>query len=730
MKQWPKKFLSRFVFDQHGGVSIYLIIVTILLFLFNAVLIDYVRILVAQAQTENAAQAAARSTLASFDAGAHRYELFGMSPRIDATETFRGAFKRNLSIQEDGYFQFVDTKMEEAATSVKTSRPLSDPVVLKHQILEAMKYRAPIEFTKLIYKRFIGLSDAMHQASAFTDTMNAIKDDVASREKALDDVARLLKEARNQLVGIQDEVTSRDDRSEFPEIRNLNDIVKFFRKYESALPSEDDRSCKSSLQVQCDSSGDKGTAMAYEDHSLRLLGNVLEITNSGREKLSQAIIQLNRAKGLNNQINQTIKEHKDIKDKYYAAASSKSNGAGSTPSELKKVRQSVDDLVLKSKFFSVNEKNIKEALEKVGSQRKGGVLKQVNQFRMEVRRIEGSTEERLRDLEDVTERKFSSAMDAIKKAVTQFQTTRDQKNKNKAEQFTEAQRQRAEKQLRLMKQNLAEAVRNAAEDQQIYNQLQKLVEKYGEANSGFEKLKMEDPEETADAAMSIVDQLFKALGSFLEKSRNKIYVDEYILTYFTCSKPTGRPEDYLFRNREVEYILYGIPKSHANYQAALFELFAVRFALNFVESFTKPLVRAASSLPPPFNIEAILIAALSYSFENTFADLKRLQRGYSVSFISIGKYDLIDTFYNDYLRFFLFMNSGDKDRLRRIMAVIEHNSRENLTQTSTYIMAKARSSVKLWFIPGIEKLLGKAGVLNGEVRNNSYYITEEIYYSY
>lgn len=64
------------------------------------------------------------------------------------------------------------------------------------------------------------------------------------------------------------------------------------------------------------------------------------------------------------------------------------------------------------------------------------------------------------------------------------------------------------------------------------------------------------------------------------------------------------------------------------------------------------------------------------------------------------------------------------------MALIEHNTGADLTKLPTYINGEASTSVKLWFLPGVTKMLGQTGAITGRVENGRYFIDKEINYSY
>ncbi len=145
MKMWLKRGFRKFVINENGAVSIYAIMITLLLFIFNAVLIDYIRIMTAEREADRAAQAAIRSVMSSYDSGVKSYGLFGFDGDADAI--FQDAFEKNLDVSDNDIFNFVllNPVSDSVSTNINGDRMLANSEAITHQILEDMKYVAPIE---------------------------------------------------------------------------------------------------------------------------------------------------------------------------------------------------------------------------------------------------------------------------------------------------------------------------------------------------------------------------------------------------------------------------------------------------------------------------------------------------------------------------------------------------------------------------------------------------------
>jgi hypothetical protein len=204
--------------SQKGTVSIYFMIIFVAIFLFNAVLIDYARIYAAKREGDMATRAVVRSVLSSFDKDLHeQYGLFG----YDAKETedqMVDIIKGNLSTDTASKsFQYIDPKLESQAIQPEASYNLGNQTIFKQQVLEDMKYKAPIELTVEVVDKFAKIAKVMGKASTATKAAKNMKKPFEIREKELDDLWALRKEiaqssmtiSSSMLIGV-DEIDIKD----------------------------------------------------------------------------------------------------------------------------------------------------------------------------------------------------------------------------------------------------------------------------------------------------------------------------------------------------------------------------------------------------------------------------------------------------------------------------------------------------------------------------------------
>ncbi|WP_102272016.1 DUF5702 domain-containing protein [Cytobacillus massiliigabonensis] len=688
---WVKKCFHKFFIDEKGAVSIYAIIITLLLFIFNGVLIDFVRIMAAERETDNAIKAAIRSTMSAYNQDVKGYGLFGFDGgQGEADEIFKKVFEENLDLEEGDYYRFIDTKPEgEITTTLDEDRMLSNKTTIEYQILEEMKYIAPMEVGKSIIEGFLQVSEAMEQASVYVDIAESIQKDVDKREEKLDKAKEKLDDARGKSSSSSILATALEKS-----IEAYNDLI--------SNPPDDDASDEDKAAYEQSVKTAEAAVIAAATALLAELNNVLA-------DLQEALKLVEEAEELNKKVEKTIKDKRAEARNNYGSANEaaklkqKDKGnANGTKDGIAEANAKLDDYVIKQAFFDSLKGKINEAIILVESNIVG-----VSQFLASFPGGGGLSI----DISGQT-----SAIDGAVTIITKDRPViKDEEVKEKDKE--------ADKNLEDVNKQLDDALREAAKythDNQLLQEIAVLAEKYqGAIESSQNEFNREDPDKAAKDAMDFVDKVFKAIGDTLLDSRDKVYINEYILTKFKSHdfKLTGA-DSFSLENNEVEYILYGLNTTGANFSAAMTELFAFRFAVNFLEAFTKPHVRAFG----PY----MWVAALAYALEKTIDDLVEIQKGKSIQFFSNLKFE---TTYKDYLRIFLLIHP-EGNKIARMMALIENNTGADLTMLPTYMSGEASTSVKLWFLPGVTKMLGQTGAITGRVENGRYFIDKKIDYSY
>ena len=192
---------------QHGAVSIFLVIILVPCLVFTSVFVDLGRSHMSKAMAESSGDLALHTLLTNYDGDLNEY--YGMMASVQEIDQYYStasySFLRSmLSIPVDkaetftiaDYFNasFNDTKISNLlACEVLTSPTsivgpvaganLTNAALLKVQVVEFMKYRAPIELAKGVIGRLMGDSDSRREGEAETPSDGAALEEASRDEK-------------------------------------------------------------------------------------------------------------------------------------------------------------------------------------------------------------------------------------------------------------------------------------------------------------------------------------------------------------------------------------------------------------------------------------------------------------------------------------------------------------------------------------------------------------------
>lgn len=725
MKNWFKKCIHTFVINENGAVSIYAIMITLLLFIFNAVLIDYVRIMAAERNVDQAIKAATRSTMASFDKSLMGdYGLFGF--KGEALDIFEKVLKEHLEIEGNDYFKFAEASVVEGSAKIDFNEEmmLATPDTFSYQILEDMKYKAPLQIGEAILEGFLSVSDEMEKASNFVDVAAELQKKVDEREEKLNEVKKELDNAKKKIEPLEKNFIGGSVRgifSTYPNVNSLKDIVEHLDRFKEDTETIDDDSAE-------DNDKAKDNVKTFKEESEK----VVKALNKDLKELNGHLIKaedaLKKAKSLNDDAIELLNK-KDASNDYGNAQDARDTlaegsnvNAGNAGEGLDEGMKALEDLIIDEEFFENMLNPLEDAIYKTSTERGGDTL--YNYLQSKVKEIDnGNIENALLTSTNIAmiDRKvneFNEGKTKIDEVLSEFEKRPQMKEEDGVKEKEEEANENFDEAAKLLEESVGVAV-DFANYQELLGKVAKYSE-FAEMDRERKELDSETKEDLADSSMDIVDLIFGAIGDVLLNSRDKAYINEYILMRFSHhnfnsrgAKKAGSSES------EVEFILYGLGTPQLNVGAALGEIFAVRFAVNFIEAFTQKEVRAFGKF--------MFIAALSYAFLQTASDMKDIFQGRKFKFIEVGPEFL--TGYEDYLRLFLFMHPEGK-KMQRSLARIDQKTGNDLTEMGTYLEGEVQASVKLWFLPGVASILSDTGVLNGEVEDGEFFIRKKAIYSY
>ncbi|MFX3635124.1 MAG: TadE/TadG family type IV pilus assembly protein [Candidatus Pristimantibacillus sp.] len=737
--------LLRLVRRSDGAVTVFSVVVLASLLLFVSVLIDYARIAAVHKMTEDAARSAARSVLSAYDSMLYeRYGLFGRGGTegdLIFNQVAQANIERERSLSGPS-LRFVNATMVSANSN--TAKVLGTHEIFVRQILEEMKYKAPIDFTLELVSKFAPLSGTMKEAAVSVNLLENLRKLYEKREakfiKILDHQQKAAKSFEDR--EIESLIPMKEEG--IPGSKTILGLAQDYREYADWVLTDE------ALIEQGKSPKHTTEILEYELRARLLIAKLTKLSESvkkAHEKLKgDAVQELESARLLNEEMKLVAMEasHSPANIGYDRVSEhevSDSDVMDPTPSsDLKEIQATAKELILPDDWFAAYREELEIQFSAFTS-----VDNKIKEFVSNL-----SAGMRVADPYNnsiiISAQKIWPSYEQYKGAYVINGSILDQRKElimnsdlKKKQKEQEEKAGSLWKQARGMlsglttvpqlEQHLAEFqdVQGRYQDNLMFNKLEGTSEE-GQPTGGTS-----DAHEEAEAATSLMSGLFGGMADMLEGARDSVYMGEYVLQRYSVFPPqnlrtmitsgdTNQLSQLLaFNNQETEYITYGFHHPAANIAAAYGELFGVRMAIRTMEGFA-----ACKSAGHPL---LILSCALIYGLEKTMEDMIAFtERGAA----PLSKYIKVDVSYIDYLRLFMLIHGGSDNpkKLSRMIAVIEQNSGAKLSEVPTAVTGDVQASMELWFLPGVMNVAGRVGLLHGKVVGGRYEATQTIGWSY
>ncbi|KWX73445.1 hypothetical protein AMQ84_22755 [Paenibacillus riograndensis] len=728
-----------------GSVSIFLIMVLAFVFLFTAVLIDYARIAAINVQEERLARAAVRSVMSAYDLELKdKYGLFAYGGN-DGDQLLASVLNDNLYESGRGdAFNLLPSDLD--SSSLSWSRPLGSYDIFRRQIVEEMKYKAPVDFALELAGKFKPLSAAMGEASRTTKVLGKLQPLYDEREATLDQMLKSRKQAAESGKALQALIMNPPgDTIVFTAIGSITaaaDIPAMYGDYVGKHNADMQRRAEGRTAWY------ESLLQSYLQESAELLEQVSGSQAAYQEEqqryMEEAAAALERVKSLNVQMKSLLEQSRNSgpEDAQDPARSWDIPGgtAELSADPIHKLREQEDSLILAASDISTLENSLSE--QQTASQ---AVVQQVALLPGSLSPAAG----------------LNADVSAMMARVLGASQTIDSYMRNYGNDgvLIAADRTRIETHRTFdsqRKQTEQEAKGKLGDAMKLLDQIRALGAGAGEAmeryqtlrnyyngNIAFNKGLDQEPETGAaeqnlysagSSSMVKVDGLYAAMGNVLEGARDRLFQTEYSALYFPpfdisqlSGLASGSLDDAAEKladqldptAQELEYVLYGFYNPAGNIAAAYGEIFAVRLAIRTMEGFTE-----RASLGNPL---LVLASALLYGVEQAVQDMLLLCKNGE---IPLSKYIPAKLSYRDYLRLFLVLHGGGDVQLSRMLALIRLNTGNNPDEIFTYAAADIKMAMPLWFLPGVVKLLDYGGGLSGDVQGKLYYRTVQADFSY
>lgn len=296
-----------------GSISIFLIITFVANYLLAALLVDATRVHAAKTEVQAAAEIATQNILTRYDE--YLYELYGLFAVTDMDQDAIASSVKDyidqmvcLGVGEDSSLSkvmdqsvFFDAGIDKAwkpyeldlKVTAGSNVTLASNDVLKSQILDQMKFRAPVQ----IADSFLDFLDTVGELEEVKD---AIEEKNASEEKlqecidALEKTKQQTKETKNKIINYcVDPVTTKSSSNSGKKAADFVSYMEWMDESLSGIKTSSKENMNRSIDSTYKQFVQKMKSVNYNAKSLRSeINSILTDYNSEREKFQKIINEL------------------------------------------------------------------------------------------------------------------------------------------------------------------------------------------------------------------------------------------------------------------------------------------------------------------------------------------------------------------------------------------------------------------------------------------------------
>lgn len=725
--------------SSDGSVSVFLIIALAAVFMFVAIFIDYSRIAAMKVQSERLTRAAVRSVMSSYDPQLQKeYGLYALGDT--SGDLIMGNVLNDSMNPGERSDAFRLMAMELDSSGLELQRPLGTYDIFNRQIIEDMKYKAPIDFTLELVGKFKPLSQSMKEASNTVDVLKKLRKLYDKREAALDEMLAKQRKAGEHVIRLSKLVMdppgqSISDITLGGSMNTAADVASQYEDFKAKQQEDADRPPKEkqyTLLLMAYRSGISSIGSQISREASRVQRENDKLLSDGHQLWEEA-------RNLNEEMKQVIKDSENrSSNKGYEQVTNdvtpgSNDSSGAEAEMIQSIRKQADKLIHSDEFLN----GFRQEIDRQES-RYQQVARAVSilQSSLGGEGMKGTVLEASRTLQHFVSNYGVSGsgniIDRQQASLEQFRTS-DKERKAMEKQANQKLKQASK---------AIEAINGLnGQHQAIMDEFRELQQYYDESlqfNAEADSMSKgkpldDDPYDAGKQAMDNMDGMFGFMGNVLGGVRDELFQNEYAVHYYqhfdvgnlsgiVDGSSTGKEmmQEFAIGNQEVEYILYGFHNPAGNISAAYAEIFASRLAIRTMEGFV-----VNSKLGNPL---AVLAAAILYGIEKAIEDMIQLCQKGSVQ---LSKYVPIELTYRDHLRIFLFIHSDNEKKLSRMLALIRLNTGTNPSERFTYVSGEVRTAMRLWFLPGVTKAIGVVFGNDGdEVQGNRYMVKRKADFSY
>lgn len=695
--------------NSKGAISIFLIIILMSSTIFGGFFIDASRIVVAERKTQNVLNSAARSVMAEYDENlVGEFGIYALNK--DSDKEFNRYLETNIKERHKG-IRFIDYKIE--SYEIEGVQELLSSDSLNEQIMEYMKYKAPVIATVRVIDKF--------KRAFSTNATKAYKS-----VKNTDAAFKTAKQSVNNVVGSIKQFAASALKSQISDLANagVEDICDGIDN----LIEKSEEMVNKTTEAQNDINT-YGTNIDNVNKEIVGVVNEYESDSSPAEKTNVDDVKL---------INsfESTSEKKGIKDQIAESESSIKDNITRLQGLKAQVQPLVNKVIEKKAIIKQNDNQIDGYRSRIAaelskvppSEPNSGVIESCNKAISELNNQNAVLRKEISDLTN----QINKLLNGIQlKDIVSIDKLEDPSNENVDTKDFKA-FETIKKTIEGFQSLLLPVSSNwfvSAEDVQsaVQAQTASISNMENETSFGVTKA-MTQMDSLSNLFTSITSLLSDLLSKGSTKVAENVYQTEYIMDKFTFVTSTTE-RDHYWRRGEVEYVIFGNKSAIANMSAGVGSVFAIRFVINaFTEFFT-------SKVP---ELLTRIITSLAIGLAQSIEDMIKLLGGENgdTGMVPVcRKLPKLEVSYSDHLRLLLLM-AGDKklERIKDLMQIDVINIEKSdgngtgfrLKEYNTSVSAETKVSVNLLFLPmlGIDKM----GFKN--ISNGRYYIEKKVYMGY
>lgn len=717
--------------SKAGSVSIALVLLIAPLFTFHAALIDAARVKMAERQAETATKAALRSVLSAYDSSLRAYGLFGLSySSEESAKLFKQVYEANLHANDSESFRLVEPLP--FSESLKPLYTLGNRAVFERQLLEEMKYRAPVEFVLNVTDKLQKKSSAasmLNGVSQFSQRAEQIEQLITERDSELDaawaNTQQMVEKASiyksyyaaklarlnelRQLIGLHDaEELKRSVQTLQAQADELRRAITERQATLAAMAQAGVQAVEALIAIQ---QSIQEMERRWNELYLKIqdLEQILRYIAEYTLLMSTTKMEAAQDQNVLADMKRTIVE---MLDRAKALDGEIRTEAGSLPSEFGTDQEMANGATMPDSYYLKFKTGV------------GSISALYNGFEAALAATTLWLGENRFDSTRMEVLASSNA--AYGQKAAQFageQRSEEQKRSSHQANVSNRKKEERKRYSEIWDQARKIWAECGVDSAAPYKVLETgdsavgtipLFRKYTDYNrvSGSSSQswgEMGDADQALKSTTSLINKLLSGIASAAGHFRDELYINEFALTkynYRTYGKetgPDGKPKpDYeasqrgghALQGQEAEYLLYGLDSCLKNQSAAYAEMFALRLAVRTAEALMSPEAKAASMGNPLL----MLLWALAEGAAKAFVDMTKLVNGEDVVVTSKAPPSLTMN-YKDYLRLFLLLHTKREPMIARMQSLVELNTGRDLTKTTVYMQAQTETKVRLLFMP-------------------------------